>query len=113
MTETVLIAFGGERPRKDAVRGARLTIEVGAEFPIGILLPGASTAITASHTVIPTSQRNVVEVSARNRPGGISKASLFRDNSRAGGIKMQHMSFSFQLLFTCHANVRRCVAGGI
>ena len=34
--ETVLFAFGGERPREqDAVGGARLTIEIGADFAIG------------------------------------------------------------------------------
>jgi hypothetical protein len=34
--ETVLFAFGGEKPREqDAVGGARLTIEIGADFPIG------------------------------------------------------------------------------
>ncbi len=30
-----MFAFGGERPREqDAVRGARLTVEIGADFPI-------------------------------------------------------------------------------
>ena len=34
--ETVLFVFGGNRPRKETLLVARLTIETGVDFPIGI-----------------------------------------------------------------------------